>query len=81
MPISHEHRCFFIHIPKTGGTSVENALGMYFRSNRENVDRLFGAIRSSELKQLAATASGRPEGFDLPPRSATAAPGVGNRRP
>ena len=28
MPISHEHRCIFVHIPKSGGTSIELALGM-----------------------------------------------------
>ena len=30
--ISHEHRCIFIHIPKTGGTSLEH----YF-SKKNNV--------------------------------------------
>ena len=28
MPISHEHRCIFVHIPKCGGTSIELGLGM-----------------------------------------------------
>jgi hypothetical protein len=29
MPISHQHRTIFVHIPKTAGTSVEAVLGMH----------------------------------------------------
>ena len=36
--ISHEHKCVYIHIPKTAGTSVEKHFGVH-----ENADlRLFG---------------------------------------
>ena len=29
MPISHELKTIFVHIPKTAGTSMETALGMH----------------------------------------------------
>ena len=29
MPISHKHKCIFVHIPKCAGTSIEHALGMH----------------------------------------------------
>lgn len=29
MPISHRHKCIFVHIPKCAGTSIENALQMH----------------------------------------------------
>lgn len=49
MPIHREYRLLFIHIPKTGGTSVEECLEMRGPWQQENLDSCFGLIQSLSL--------------------------------
>ena len=46
MPISHTHRCIFIHIPKCAGTSVETALGMHRDWRVEDAEAMYGRVSS-----------------------------------
>jgi hypothetical protein len=55
--VSHDLRCIFVHIPRTGGTSVESALGLLGDVTVEDTNSMFGFITSPGLKRrLGSTA-------------------------
>ena len=56
MPISHSHKCVFVHIPRTSGTSTEQLLGMRNENNTVDQKKLYGKI-PSQLKQKLSCCS------------------------
>ena len=51
MPVSIERRYAFVHIPKTGGSSIEATLGLFYDWREENRSAMFGLIQSPDLKK------------------------------
>jgi len=55
--ISHEHKCIFIHIPKTAGTSVNSFFhpNVKFHYNNPDYERLFGWCPKRKIHMQHAT--------------------------
>lgn len=49
MPFDRQHKLVFLHIPKTAGTSIEQALGLYGPWDEENLATGFGLIQGRDL--------------------------------
>lgn len=49
MPFDRQRRLVFLHIPKTAGTSIEQALGLYGPWDQENLATGFGLIQSRDI--------------------------------
>jgi Txe/YoeB family toxin of Txe-Axe toxin-antitoxin module len=56
--ISHKHKCIFIHIPKTAGTSINTFFhpGVKFHYKTPDYERLFGWCPKRQLHMQHATA-------------------------
>ena len=49
MPFDRQRRLVFLHVPKTAGTSIEQALGLYGAWDQENLATGFGLIQSRDI--------------------------------
>ncbi|BEV35470.1 hypothetical protein CREGCYN_02820 [Synechococcus sp. M16CYN] len=49
MPFDRPRKLVFLHIPKTAGTSIEQALNLYGPWDQENLTTGFGLIKSRDL--------------------------------
>ena len=59
MPVSHQHKIIFVHVPRTGGSGIEHVLEICGDDNQGTLtpprpDMLFGLVGNKALQHLTA---------------------------
>ena len=59
MPVDHHRKLLFIHIPKTGGTTISSLLGLRTKDRSASLQTLFGDFGSVALEHLTLSQTGQ----------------------
>jgi hypothetical protein len=55
MPVDHDQKLLFIHVPRTGGTTILTLLGLWKEERSANLQTLFGDLGQLDLQHLTVS--------------------------